>query len=251
MMHRAVCLAALLMTTSAGWAQAPDSLRAAVASPSRSPAFMARDAARHPLEELAFFGVRPSSSVVEIWPGGGYWTEILLPYLDKHGRYIAAVPPGEGATAFHAKFPQAQASTLGGGQYEVASPGSVDFVLTFRNLHNWMAKDEADRVLAGFFTALKPGGGFGIEEHRGRPDRPQDPHAASGYVRQDYAMALAQKAGFVFVAASEVDANPRDTTDWPKGVWTLPPEFRLGDQDRTKYAAIGEADNFVLLFRKP
>ncbi len=251
MMRRFVCLAVLLATTSAAWAQTPETLRAAVASPSRSPAFVARDAARHPLEELAFFGVQPTSSVVEIWPGGGYWTEILAPYLHDRGHYIAAVPPGDGTTAFHARFPQARTSTLGGGQYEVAPPGSVDFVLTFRNLHNWMAKDEADRVLAGFFAALKPGGGFGIEEHRARPDRPQDPHAASGYVRQDYAMALAHKAGFVFVAASEIDANPRDTTDWPKGVWTLPPEFRLGDLDRAKYAAIGEADNFVLLFRKP
>ena len=216
----AAATAGLLLFATGARAQAPDPLAAAITSPSRSAAFVARDPARHPLAELGFFGLRPDATVVEVWPGGGYWTQILLPYLHDRGHYIAALPPpGDEASAFQAKFPQAQTSVLGGGRYMVAPAGSADLVLTFRNLHNWMAKDEADQVLAGFFTALKPGGTLGIEEHRGRPDRPQDPHAVSGYVRQDYAVALAQRAGFVLVGSSEIDANPRDTTDWPKGVW--------------------------------
>jgi predicted methyltransferase len=118
-------------------------------------------------------------------------------------------------------------------------------------LHNWMKEGSADEVFAAFYRALKPGGVLGIEDHRGRTDAPQDPAAADGYVRQDYAVALAEKAGFVFVGSSEINANPKDTANWPKGVWTLPPTFALGDLDRAKYAAIGEADNFVLKFRKP
>lgn len=228
------------------------SLRRAIAAPARSPAFVARDAHRHPLQELTFFGVTPRQSVVEIWPSGGYWTELLLPYLSPHGRYIAALPAsGSAAAAFRARFPKAQTVVLDDGRQPMVAPASVDVVLTFRNLHDWMEKGDAPQVLAAFFAALKPGGTLGIEDHRARTDLPQDTHAASGYVRQDYAIALARQAGFVFVAASEIDANPRDTTVWPKGVWTLPPNFALGATDHARYAAIGEADNFVLKFRKP
>jgi len=124
-------------------------------------------------------------------------------------------------------------------------------VLTFRNLHNWMNDGYAEEVLASFYRALKPGGILGIEAHRGRTDKPQDPRAVDGYVRQDYAIRLAQQAGFVLVGSSEALANPRDTKDHPEGVWTLPPTYRLGDKDRARYAAIGEADGFLLKFRKP
>jgi len=142
-------------------------------------------------------------------------------------------------------------TTLGPGHFNVAPPGSADLVLTFRNLHNWMDGGYADEALAAAFKALKPGGILGIEEHRGRDDQPQDPKAKNGYVRQDYTLALAKKAGFAFVAASEVNANPRDTKDWVDGVWTLPPTLSQGEKDRARYVAIGEADNYVLKFRKP
>ena len=243
-------------------------LDAEVRNPQRSAKFVARDAARHPLEELGFFGVTPQSTVIEIWPGGGYWTEILAPFLHDHGVYYVALA-GKGASekanaeaerlnaAFRQKVEADEASygkviptALGVGETEIAPAGSADFVLTFRNLHNWLEQGDAPEVLAAFYRALKPGGVLGIEDHRGQRDAPQDPKAADGYVRQDYAIALAEKAGFEFVAASEIDANPKDTANWPKGVWTLPPTFALGDQDKAKYAVIGEADNFVLKFRK-
>jgi predicted methyltransferase len=243
--------AALMSVATAALAQSDGALQMAIASPARSAAFVARDPVRHPAEELRFFGVKPDANLVEIWPGGGYWTEILMPYLRDHGHYIAALPPGKQALTFHKRFPQAETTELGDGHYAIAKPGSADVVVTFRNLHDWMATNEASQILAAFFVALKPGGILGIEDHRARPDQPQDQHATSGYVRQDYAIALARKAGFVFVASSEMDANPKDTTDWPKGVWTLPPTFALGEKDHARYAAIGEGDNFVLLFRKP
>jgi predicted methyltransferase len=142
-------------------------------------------------------------------------------------------------------------STLGAGHFDIAPPGSADLIVTFRNFHNWMSDGYAEQALAACFTALKPGGILGIEEHRGSNDVPQDPKAKSGYVRQDYTIALAKKAGFVLVGSSEINANPRDTKDWPDGVWTLPPTLAQGDKDRAKYTAIGEADNFVLKFQKP
>ncbi len=245
------------------------SLATALAGPQRSPRFVARDPARHPREVLDFFGVAPTATIVEIWPSGGYWTEILAPYLRDGGRYVAALaaPVGTEAqiaeatkdaatlrarlAADPARYDRVQFAELGDGRADIVPPGSADVVLTFRNLHNWMGRGEAESVLAAFFRALKPGGILGIEEHRGRADRPQDSRAASGYVRQDFAVALGQRAGFVFEAASEINANPKDTADWPRGVWTLPPRLILGDQDRAKYLAIGEADNFVLRFRKP
>ncbi len=140
---------------------------------------------------------------------------------------------------------------FGPDHYTVAPAGTVDLIVTFRNLHNWMGAGYAPQALEGFLRALKPGGVLGIEDHRGRDDMPQDPKAENGYVRQDYTIELAKKAGFEFVGASEINANPRDTKDWPEGVWTLPPTLAMKDKDRAKYIAIGEADNYVLKFRKP
>ena len=258
---RRAVLAALLLLPCAARAQDNPALAEAVASPTRTARFAARDSALHPLAELSFFGIAPDATVVEIWPGGGYWTEILAPYLRERGHYIAALPAHaeeKQTAALRAKlaaspalFDRAALTVLDDGSETIAPPGTADAVLTFRNLHNWMQDGTADAILAAFFRALKPGGVLGLEDHRARPDKPQDPKAESGYVRQDYAIALAEKAGFVFEAASEIAANPKDTTDWPKGVWTLPPTFRLGAQDHDFYAAIGEADNFVLRFRKP
>jgi len=124
-------------------------------------------------------------------------------------------------------------------------------VLTFRNLHNWMEGGYAEDMLRAAFRALKPGGILGVEAHRGRTDRPQDPKAADGYVREDYAIALAEKAGFRLAGKSEINANPRDTKDWVDGVWTLPPTLSQKEKDRDRYVAVGEADNFVLKFVKP
>ncbi len=237
------------------------SLQQVLHGPTRTPANVARDAARHPAEELSFFGVKPNSTVVEIWPGGGYWTEILAPYLFGYGTYYVALPgnDSEKQTArFKAKiaantpfYRKLRLTELAPGHTDIAPPGSADFVLTFRNLHNWMADGSAETKMAAFYKALKPGGILGIEDHRGDAGKPQDPKAANGYVRQDVAIGLAQKAGFVFDGSSEINANPRDTKDYKEGVWTLPPTFALGNKDRAKYAAIGEADNFVLRFKKP
>jgi predicted methyltransferase len=246
-------------------AASPDAaLVSAVGSPARSPTAVARDATRHPVEELTFLGLAPTMTVVELWPGGGYWTDILGPYLATKGQYYIALPaPGNaeedaGVKRFRARIAAEKdrlgtlhETTLGAGHFDVAPSGSADLVLTFRNLHNWMDEGYADEALAASFKALKPGGILGIEEHRGRNDQPQDPKAKNGYVRQDYTISLAKKAGFEFVASSEVNANPRDTKDWVDGVWTLPPTLSQGEKDRARYVAIGEADNFVLKFRKP
>ena len=248
-------------------AQAADpTLAPLVASSDRSPANSARDAFRHPEATLSFFGVKPDSTVVEILPGsGGFWTEILAPYLKDHGHYIAAVGDPQSTSdeaqkdiaAFDAKFVAApdrygviQTTSFDGDAYPIAAPGSADFVLTFRNIHNWMAAGDAAETFAAFFKALKPGGVLGLEEHRGRSDQPQDPLAKSGYVRQDFAVALAEAAGFKLVATSEINANPKDTKDYSVGVWALPPTYRLKDVDRQKYAAIGESDRFTLKFVK-
>ena len=239
-------------------------LAALVANPQRSAPFIARDAARHPAEELSYFGLKPNMTVVELWPGTGYWTEILGPYLAKGGHYYVAQPvPGnkeedEGVARWQARVDKMKdrvgaitQTHLGKDHYDIAPPGSADLVVTFRNLHNWVGDGYAEQALAGAFRALKPGGILGIEDHRGRNDKPQDPKAADGYLRQDYTIALAKKAGFEFVGASEINANPRDTKDWVDGVWTLPPTLSQGDKDRARYVAIGEADNYVLKFRKP
>jgi predicted methyltransferase len=244
-------------------------LNSAVDNAARSAKFIARDKARHPLEELTFFGVTPQSTVVEIWPGGGYWTEILAPLLHDHGGYYVALQGKGGSEAADAEadklnvllrskigadkatYGKLTPTIFGVGQGEISPPGSADFVLSFRNLHNWMKDGFAPEAFAAFYQALKPGGVLGLEEHRGQRDTAQDPKAEDGYVRQDYAIALAEKAGFEFAGSSEINANLKDTANWPKGVWTLPPTLRLGDQDRAKYEAIGEADNFVLKFRKP
>jgi predicted methyltransferase len=240
--------------------QQPDpALAAIIDGPQRSDANKARDRYRHPLEVLTFFGVKADSNVIEIVPGkAGYWAEILAPYLKDRGHYTAADDPERDIAPLKARIaasPELYGKTIitefTGGDQEIAPPGSADFVLTFRNVHNWMRAGTADAAIHAFYKALKPGGVLGVEEHRGRPDEPQDPQAKSGYVRQDYAIALAKKAGFKLIGSSEVNANPKDTKDYPEGVWTLSPTYRLKDQDREKYSAIGESDRFVLKFAKP
>lgn len=226
-----------------------------------------RDKYRHPGEVLTFFGVKPDSVVVEILPGAGsYWTEILAPYLKEKGRYIAA--NGEKASASAevqkdnaglaaklaadpADYGKVEVTEFAGDKHAIAPAQSADFVLTFRNIHNWMAAGTTRDAFDTFYKALKPGGFLGVEEHRGKPDEPQDPVAKSGYVRQDVAIGFAEAAGFKFIGSSEVNANPKDTKDYPSGVWTLPPSYKLGPKDHAKYEAIGESDRFILKFQKP
>jgi predicted methyltransferase len=264
MFKRALALALL-----AAWPAYADpinpALQGAVENPARSAPNRARDPYRHPAEALGFFGVKPESVVVEIEPGGaGFWTEILAPYLKAKGRYIAAGPEAKsdedrrGAATFAAKvaadpaaYGRVETVTFGPDHAEFMPPGSADYVLTFRNLHNWMKDGSAVTTLRSFYAALKSGGVLGIEDHRAPDAEPQDPVAKSGYVRQDYAIHLIESVGFKFVGASEISANPKDTKDYAVGVWALPPTYRFKDVDRAKYQAIGESDRFTLKFAKP
>jgi predicted methyltransferase len=236
-----------------------------LAAPHRSPANVARDPYRHPFGTLSFFGVREDSVVVEILPGSaGYYMEILAPFLKDEGLFIAASRDATAAPQYladHQKllarlkaepdlYGKVQVTQFNAGLHDIAPPGSADFVLTFRNLHNWVERNEAEGALSAIHKALKPGGVLGVVDHRGRTDMTQEAQMKSGYVRQDYAVALIEKAGFKLAGASEVNANTRDTKDHPAGVWTLPPTYRLKDQDRAKYQAIGESDRFTLKFVK-
>jgi predicted methyltransferase len=249
-------------------APAPEwTLEAAIGGEHRSAESRARDAFRHPRETLEFFGIRPDMSVIEIWPANGWYTEILAPYLRGKGRYIAAHWDPEAKPEFIRNGVRAYREKLAArpdlydrvevvvlappDQTAMVPPESVDMVVTFRNIHNWMASDQAPAMFAAMHRTLKPGGVLGVVEHRAPADRPQDPKAKSGYVREDHAIALAEAAGFVLEASSEVNANPKDSKDYEGGVWTLPPTLRYGDKDRDKYLAIGESDRFTLRFRKP
>lgn len=233
----------------------------------RSAENRARDIWRHPLETLEFFGIEPDMSVVEIWPAAGWYTEILAPFLRDQGQYIAAhwdpESPQEftrkGLAAFKEKLAE-RPDVYGEAQIVVLSPpdktdmvepGSVDMVLTFRNIHNWLMAGQAEPVFGAMYAALKPGGVLGVVEHRAATEPPADPQARSGYVSAEQARELAEQAGFVFEEASEINANPQDSKDHPAGVWTLPPTFAKGDEDREKYGAIGESDRFTMRFRKP
>jgi len=270
-MRLLIVATALSLPTIAWSARADDlpdtKLQSLVDGPQRTQTYKSRDAARHPYEVLHFFGLKDDQTVVEIWPGGaGYWTEILAPYLRDHGHYYAAMDEAtttsaeaqKSNAAFAAKlaanpalYDRVTTTEFAGDRHEIAPAGSADLVVTFRNVHNWMAAHEDKAAFAMFFKALKPGGRLGLEEHRGLTTVPQDPEARSGYVRQDYVIALAEAAGFKFVGSSEINANPRDTKDYANGVWTLPPVYRLGAVDHAKYEAIGESDRMILTFVKP
>ncbi len=234
-------------------------------APHRTERNVVRDGFRHPIESLTFFGVRENSVVVEILPGsGGYYMEILAPYLKSKGRYIAAnrdesEPPQYIADhqkllarlkAEPALYEKVVVTQFNPGKHAIAPPGSADFVLTFRNLHNWVERNQIDGALADFHRALKPGGILGVVDHRGRTDLSQEAQMKSGYVREDYTIAIIEKAGFKLAGRTEVNANAKDTKDHPEGVWTLPPTYRLKDKDRAKYEAIGESDRFTLRFVK-
>ncbi len=244
-----------------------DKLDTVLAGEHRSDAHKARDQWRNPVEVLEFFGVSDDKVVMEIWPGSGWYTEVLAPYLRDSGTYIAAswdpnseIPFIKNAAAAYTakleKYPQYYDQTQVGvlmppKMLEPAASGTVDVVLTFRNIHNWMPRGSQQMMLKAMYDALKPGGVLGVIEHRGVPGSEQDPKAQSGYVNEDYAIAMVEEAGFIFQEKSEINANSADTKDHPEGVWTLPPTLRLKDQDRDKYLAIGESDRFTLRFVKP
>jgi predicted methyltransferase len=259
-----LALAAALPCASAQ-AQSQSGLSQWLVAPHRSPRNVARDDFRHPIEVLTFFGIEDGSTVVEILPGSsGYYMEILAPYLKEKGRYTAAsrdaaAPPQYLADhrkllarleAEPALYGRVVVTEFNADLHEIAPPGSADFVLTFRNLHNWIERNEIDGALRAFHRALKPGGVLGVVDHRGRTDVSQAAQMKSGYVREDVAIALIEAAGFKLVGTSEANANPKDTKDHPAGVWTLPPTYRLKGQDRAKYEAIGESDRFTLKFVK-
>jgi len=231
-----------------------------LSAPHRTPANAVRDVYRHPIETLTFFGVKDNSTVVEILPGSrGYYLEILAPYLKARGVYIAANRDELAAPRYledhkrflarlredPAIFDKVKVTKFNADKHEIAPAASADFVLTFRNLHNWIERYEIDGALRAFHKALKPGGVLGVVDHRGRTDMSQEAQMKLGYVREDVAIKLMEKAGFKLVAKSEVNANPKDTKDYPDGVWTLPPSYRLGDKDRAKYQATGESDRFT------
>jgi predicted methyltransferase len=240
-------------------------LAAAVDAPSRTPANVARDKYRKPAETLAFFGIKPTHHVVEIWPGGGWYTEILAPFLAANGKLTVAPPAARAESV--AKRLDANAAVYGkvargvfptGPDAKGVAWGSADAVLTFRNVHNWRmgsgdpkATDYSESAFRELFAILKPGGVLGIEDHRLPESASAERERNSGYIKVSTVRALAEKAGFKFAGSSEVNANPRDTKDYPKGVWTLPPSFAEQDKDKAKYAAIGESDRMTLKFVKP
>jgi len=233
----------------------------ALAGANRSDANRARDVYRHPKETLAFFGVKPESTVVEIFPGGGWYTEVLAPLLRDKGQYSVAFPASatRGLENFKkklAEFPtmydKVVITPLGlPDKLDIKPQGGADVVLTFRNVHNWLKDDMADKFFKSFYDALKPGGVLGVVEHRAKPGTTIEQSMKSGYMTEAYVIERATAAGFKLDAKSEVNANPKDTKDYEKGVWTLPPVLTEGDKDKAKYMAIGESDRMTLRFVKP
>ena len=240
-------------------------LKTLVTASHRNPKNISRNDVRHPVETLEFFGLKPDMTVLEILPSLGWYTEILAPYLAAKGRlYVAHFSPDGIASYMPAVLGMfedrivREPETFGRitvrhinppKEVSIAPPGTVDLGLTFRNVHNWIMADQEHDYFAAFFKALKPGGVLGIEEHRAKPNADMASMHKTGYVTEAYVKEIAQRAGFVFEAASEINANPKDTTDHPHGIWSLPPSLRSGDED--KYRAIGESDRMTLKFRKP
>lgn len=270
----AATAALLLACAGSGAALAADNtaadpaLQAAIAGSARTPANATRDGARHPYETLHFFGIKPTMTVVELAPGGGWYTEILAPYLREHGKLIAAGsdPQGsEGARRSAARFQQKLDTNPAAFDkveigafappttYRIAPKGTADMVLTFRNIHNWIPVGEEgmQTLFKQVYDSLKPGGVFGVVEHRLPANKQQDAKASSGYIHEAYVIKLAEGAGFKLAGKSDINANPKDTADHQGGVWALPPTYGNKDVDRAKYEAIGESDRMTLKFVKP
>lgn len=261
-----IAAAALAASSFAAAEDAAPGLQAVVDGSHRSAANKARDPYRHPVETLTFFGIRPEMTVVELWPFGGWYTEILAPYLKDKGKlYAAAMDPASenpGDKRYNASlkamfdarpelFSKVEQTVLAPGKYQIAPDGTADMVLTFRNIHNWAWQGMEKDVFAAAFRALKPGGVLGVVEHRNNDPRYEPKERGQAYVGEEYAIKLIESVGFRLAGKSDVNRNPKDTKDYPKGVWTLPPNYAMGDTDRAKYAAIGESDRFTLKFIKP
>ncbi len=242
----------------------PGDLAAAIAGAHRSEDNRARDQYRHPQQTLEFFGIQPDMRVVEIRPGGGWYTEILAPYLAGEGQLVTAIPSAEGSRArYRQRFLDMKAERADVfGDIELATfdppdtldlgeDGSADMVVTFRNTHNMVNDDGAEAAFAAFFRVLRPGGVLGVVQHRAAEGADPQESARKGYVPEAYVIQVAEAAGFTLEERSEINANPDDTRDYEDGVWTLPPVLRLGDEDRERYLAIGESDRMTLRFRKP
>jgi len=239
-------------------------LSTVVASPNRSSEHRARDVYRHPVETLTFFGLEPDMRVLEVRPGGGWYTEILAPHLRTSGTLVVGVPSAEGRRAkYRARFLEMQAErpeVFGAVEVvtfdppspvELGPSGSVDMVLTFRNTHNWIGDGGERQAFAAFYDVLRPGGVLGVVQHRA--DEGVDPKASAkdGYVPESYVIEIAKEAGFELIGRSDINRNPKDGHRHPAGVWTLPPVLRLGDESRSTYEAIGESDRMTLKFKKP
>jgi len=234
----------------------------------RSEQNRARDAARHPQQTLDFFEVKSNATVIEIWPGKGWYTEILAPYIKQGGgQFIAAGFPLEGGPKWRNKMQKAYLNFLAKeptyydavrvveigppSAWALGKDNSADTVLTFRNVHNWVKGGYEKAMFEAMYKVLKPGGILGVTDHRAKPNTDIETQKKSGYLTEQLVIALAEEAGFVLAGSSEINANAKDSTNHPKGVWTLPPMLRLGDQDRAKYLAIGESDRMTLKFKKP
>lgn len=260
-----ILLPVIVLVLTSAPLRAGDRMQEALAATHRAAADTARDRYRHPEKTLQFFGITPQMTVVEIWPGGGWYTDILAAYLDGT-LYAAHFNPASGVNYFRSsldRFRQklaARPDVYGKVELCVFDPDNerldvddagADAVVTFRNVHNWLRGKSEAQAFEQFFRVLKPGGVLGVVEHRAKPETDWNDMRDSGYMTEAYVIGLAERAGFTLEARSEVNANPADNKDHPKGVWTLPPSLRLGDQDRDKYLAIGESDRMTLRFRKP
>lgn len=252
-----ILMALAIAAASTQTVYANDALKAAIAGEQRTPANVVRDAARHPYETLSFFNVGAKSTVVELSPGGGWYTEILAPYLRKDGKLILAGAGAklktklEGTPAVYDKVTFGEFAP--GKKIDYAPKNSVDVVLTFRNVHNWIGASDtaAKEVFQSAFDALKPGGVFGVVEHRLPVSATQDAKASTGYMHEAFVIKLAESVGFKLAAKSEVNANPKDTANHPNGVWALPPVLANKEKDKDVYLAIGESDRMTLKFVKP
>lgn len=242
-------------------------LQASLAGPQRSAENRARDGWRHPYETLTFFGLRENMTVVELWPGNGWYTEVLAPVLKGKGKLVAATTDPNSSNANRARYAKEFRARLASqpevfgevvvtsidatGGMNLGAPGSADMVITFRNTHGWANDGIDDDVYKAAFDVLKPGGVFGVVQHRAKPGTDPKTSAKTGYVSEEYVIKTAEAAGFRLDARSEINANPRDTTVHPDGVWSLPPALRGGDKNRAEYLAIGESDRMTLRFVKP
>ena len=271
-------LGALLLTSGPLLAEDPGldektraALHAAIGGDHRSAANKGRDQYRHPLETLAFFGFRSDMTVVEIWPGAGWYTEILAAALNDDGKLYAAQyslnPPFGYQRRYFGSFMTKLGSTPNVYRdvvitslefpYELhaAPPGSADLVVTFRNIHNWVGRgygrEQTKLGYRAMYDVLKPGGILGIVDHRWPDPDNEDPFSENGYISEERIIADAENAGFELAGRSDINANPQDTRDYPEGVWTLPPSYALGDENRDRYTRIGESDRMTLKFIKP